>query len=103
MDHIGESVRTVMADSRKKVYSIYDSKAKAYRVPFIAVNDGMAIRMVQNVCYDTSSDLWRFGADFTLFEIGFWDEFSGRIEMHEAFLNLGTALDIQQRKESYDA
>ena len=82
----------------KKVYSVYDSKAEAYKAPFVAVSRGVALRMFRAAALDPESDLHRFGGDFTLFEIGDWEERQGAFRPLDAFVNLGTALSVSQQE-----
>lgn len=77
-----------------KIFSIFDSKVNAYAIPFSAPNASAAIRMVAAATMDSESDLFKFGADFTLFEIGEFNEETGFIVPLDAFNNLGTALLI---------
>lgn len=83
----------------KKVYSVYDSKAEAFKPPFVAVSRGVAVRMIRAAAMDEATELHKFGADFTLFEIGEFDERTGRVEHLEAFVNLGTALVLGSLEE----
>lgn len=76
------------------MFSLFDSKANAFAPPFMAQNPGMAIRMVASAAADGSSDLYKFGGDYTLFEIATFYEETGLIEPREAFHNHGTVLSI---------
>lgn len=58
------------------MFALYDSKAEAYLVPFFMKTRGMAIRAV-TADLQKNADLSRFAADYTLFELGFFDEMSG--------------------------
>jgi len=87
----------------KKVFTVYDCKAQAYLPPFVCLTRGVAIRMVRAAAMDVSHDFFKFGADYTLFEIGEWNEFKGELKQFAAPTNLGTALSFGQaecREES---
>jgi len=85
------------------IFSIYDDKAEAYLQPFILPAPGLAIRQVINASQATKiengvevpSDFNRYAADYTLFELGQWNEMSGQIEMYSTPRNLGTALQLR--------
>jgi len=79
-----------------KVFSVYDVKAEAYLPPWVAQTTAVALRRFQATAQDANSDFARFAADYTIFEIGEWDEDSGSIVMYEAKHNLGTALQFTQ-------
>ena len=51
----------------KKVYSVYDAKAGGYLDPFMAMTDGLAIRMFASAANDAQHDFHRYAADYTLF------------------------------------
>lgn len=74
------------------VYSVYDEKAKAYLQPWFALNRETAERTFQAACWDDSHQFHRFAADFTLFEIGAFDQERGVLAAFDNHRNLGTAL-----------
>lgn len=76
-----------------KIYTIYDSKAEAYLQPFFSQNKATATRQFQQAAQDEKTDFNRHAADYTLFEIGTWDEFAGTLTPDDTKLNLGLALD----------
>ena len=75
-----------------RIFSVYDSKAEAYLQPFFALTTAAGVRMFQRAAMDASSDFHLFAADYTLFELGEFDQSSGLIEQHATLVNLGTAL-----------
>lgn len=80
-----------------KVFSVYDSKAEAYLPPWVAQTTAVALRRFEATAQDSNSDFSRFAGDYTIFEIGEWDEDGGSIVMYEAKHNLGTALQFSQK------
>ena len=75
-----------------KLFMIYDSKAEVYLKPFDFRTIGEAIRWFLDVGKQDAP--WgKHPADYTLFEVGTFDCESGMIEMHDAKINLGTALE----------
>lgn len=75
-----------------KVFSIFDVKAKAWLQPFFASNAAVAVRMFERAVNDPNSDLHRFAADYTLFEVGSWDEVDGDLVNFPTKVSLGNAL-----------
>lgn len=84
-----------------KVYSIYDSKAEAYVRPFFAPTKGLALRSVLAALQDPNHDLSKYPADYTLFELGEWDDQTGLFTPHNTKQNLGVMLEhISNNKDS---
>lgn len=76
-----------------KIFTVYDSKAEAHLDPFVARTAGEAIRRFAMAANTTDHNFYKHAADFTLFEIGTWEDRTGVITKHEAKINLGTALE----------
>ena len=79
---------------KHKVFTTYDSKVGAYLQPFVMRSRGEAMRAFESICNDGKSQFCLHPDDFTLFEIGEYDELSGNIVPHEAKISLGLALDF---------
>lgn len=80
-----------------KVFSIYDSKADAYNQPFYQKTTGMAIRALEDELHNENSQLNKHSSDFTLFEIGVWDESKGVLEMYSTKKNLGVITEFKRQ------
>lgn len=76
------------------IYSVYDSKTEVYGQPNFMLNKGTALRAWQDAANDPQSTISKHPADFTMFEIGYWDDDTGTIVMHPAKISLGTALEF---------
>ena len=76
-----------------KVYTVYDSKVGAYLNPFFMKSNGECLRAWHEVCNDPQSNISKYPSDFTLFEIGEWDDSTGEFSMYTAKQPLGTALE----------
>lgn len=63
-----------------KVFSVYDVKAAAYGQPFFMPTSGGAIRSFGDTCLDQNSMLNKHPEDYSLHEIGEFDDVTGRIE-----------------------
>jgi hypothetical protein len=78
-----------------KVYSIFDSAAKAYVQPFYMHNDGLAIRaFMDNVNSKEENNISKHPDQFTLFQIGEFDDTSGKIDSIDP-KSLGNGLEFK--------
>lgn len=78
----------------KKVFTIYDVKAEAYLDPFMFGSRGLAIRAFSDSLKDPNSQMARYPEDFTLMELGSFDEFKCLYEIHLVPVPIGTGLDF---------
>jgi len=81
---------------KQMIYSVMDSKVKVFTQPFNRRNANEALRDWQNTVNDPQSPFGRHPGDYTLFEIGVFDDETGQIQMHESFTNLGNGLQFKQ-------
>jgi len=79
-----------------KMYTVYDSKAEAFLVPFFMRTKGEALRAWQQAVNDEQTQFSKYPSDFTLFEIGEYDDSTGTVVMHEAKISLGSALEFKK-------
>lgn len=82
-----------------KVYTVYDSKVEAYMTPFFMRGKGEALRAWASTVNDSQTQFCKHPSDFTLFEIGEYDDTMGVIKMYEAKISLGLALDYKEKAE----
>lgn len=80
-----------------KIYSVFDSKAKAYNSPFYLRNSGEATRGFADVVNDGKSQISKYPEDYSLFELGEFDDETGLITQYDAKTNLGVG--VQFKKE----
>ena len=64
----------------KAIYSLYDKKSKLYGNTFTSVNDGTAIREMQQAVSSEGSIIQKYPSDYALFKISEWDDESGMIK-----------------------
>lgn len=81
------------------VFSIFDSKAKAWLQPFFCVNAAVAIRMFERAVNDENTDYFRFASDYTLFHVGEWSETDGDLVNFPAKVSLGVAASFLKNRE----
>lgn len=83
-----------------KVYSVYDSKVEAYLKPFYMQSKGEACRAFQEIANDKSSAVGKYPADFTLFELGEWNDSNCVFTMYKAPFSIGLALEFLNASKS---
>lgn len=76
---------------------LHDSAVGAYLQPFFVPSRGAAERGMIDLVNDSQSNVHKHPGDFTLFEIGTWDEKKGVITLHEAKVSYGSALDYVKK------
>lgn len=62
-----------------KIYSVYDSKAQIFGLPFFLPNDDVASREFVRLSNDSNSLVAQFPADFKLFCLGVFSNDEGKI------------------------
>jgi len=77
-----------------KVFSVFDSKAKAWLPPFISPNAAVAIRSFEAAANQAGHDFNRFAGDFILFEVGEWSEVNGELLNIPTKVSLGVAVEF---------
>jgi len=56
------------------IYAVYDTKAEAFGAPFTLQADGIAVRSFIQACENPESEFNRYPNDFTLYQIGTYDD-----------------------------
>lgn len=78
-----------------KAFSVYDSKALCYGVPFFMSSTGAAVRAFSDLVNDSQSTVYRHPGDFVLYQIGLFDDSVGKLEVVSPQLQLGIGLDFK--------
>ena len=77
-----------------KIYSVYDSKVEAYLPPLFYKSKGEFLRAFAEAANDVKSNIGKYPADYTAFELGSWDDSSSSFDLHKTPLSLGVALEF---------
>lgn len=77
------------------VYSVYDSKVKAYMQPFMAQTNGQALRMFEDTVRDEKTVLHMHPEDYTLFALAIYDDQTGTYENLQTPTSLGVAIEYK--------
>lgn len=86
----------------KKIYTVHDIKAEAYLAPFFVPTAGLAIRTFAETCNTPDHDFSKYPEDYTLMELGDYDETTGLITAHPAPIAIGKALDFVKAEIDLD-
>lgn len=62
-----------------KIFTVHDARAEAYLPPFYMRTKGEAIRAFETTVKDTNSQFNKYPQDYTLVELGEFDESSATI------------------------
>ncbi len=64
---------------KHKIFTIYDECAKAFLPPFVLHQTAMAVRAFSDAVNDPGSQFGKHPKDYTLFDIGVFDDLKGSI------------------------
>lgn len=78
-------------------FTIRDSAAEAYMRPFFAQSPGAAIRSFSDLVNDPEHPIGQHPEDYTLFQIGEFEELSGVLEVYEP-RSLGNGIQYVKRE-----
>ena len=83
-----------------KIFAVYDQAADAYLMPFFDHNRGRALRGFSELVNSPDHQFGKYAADFTLFEIGAWNDEDCIFDMYTSKVNLGTALEFKESENA---
>jgi len=78
---------------RYQVFAIFDAAAEAYLPPFMLPTEGMAKRQFEIAINDDKTQFWHSPQDYTLFELGIFDDASGTYELHSPKKSHGNGVE----------
>lgn len=83
-----------------RLYTVYDSKAELYMPPFCQKTKGEALRgFADAIQGGGDNNLAKHPEDFTLFEVGLFEDSDGTIQMHDAKISLANGIEFSATKE----
>jgi hypothetical protein len=86
-----------------KIFSIFDTAAQAYNSPFFMHNKAMAIRVFDgNVNTTEENNIAKYPEQFSLFELGEFDDSNGSIQLNDQPTLVCSALELKKPKEDTD-
>ena len=78
-----------------KVFAIHDAKAEAYMQPFFMANKGTAIRAITELLSKSDHQFSKYPEDFTLFELGEYDDSNGQMLPHSTPLPIAKVIELR--------
>lgn len=76
-----------------KIFSIYDQKAHAYLPPWVQHRTEMAERAFADCCNSPEHQFGKHPEDYTLIQLGLFDDSTGQIQVHEVQKTHGTGIN----------
>lgn len=77
------------------VFAIWDTKAQSFSQPFYAGSKGLAIRSFTDLVNDDKTSVNKYPDDFTLFELGKFDDSDGSFDLLPKPVAVGNALEFK--------
>jgi len=77
-----------------QIYTVFDSKVAGYLRPFFAQTKGAAVRDFSDAVNDPAHSFNRHAEDYTLFELGTFDDFNCQFIIHPTPLSIGKAQEF---------
>lgn len=65
---------------KHRIFTIFDKAAKAFQRPFTSPEQGIATRAIQDLVNEPGHELNKHPGDYTLYEIGTFDDNKGIVE-----------------------
>lgn len=91
----------------KKIFTLLDSKAEMYLPPFVANTKAAAIREMQNVMRNPQTPMSMNKEDFSLWDLGTYNDNTGEIISHNNgiecvahLVNIDPEKEIQESQEN---
>jgi len=80
------------------VFAIYDSGISTWMPPIFVRNKGEILRWFMEVSNDPQSKISKYPADYTLFEIGSWDDDKCKFDLLKTPVSIGIAIEYVKVK-----
>lgn len=77
-----------------KVFTVFDAGIGSYMRPFFDVARGAALRSFADIVQDKNSAIGKHPQDFTLFEIGEYDDSCAKFNLYDTPVSLGVAIEF---------
>ena len=82
------------------IFAIHDSKAEAYLPPFNLPNTQMAVRTFTDCVNSDDHAFAQHPEDYTLFQLGEFDDSNGKITLMQTKMPIGNGLDFYKPKKA---
>lgn len=78
------------------IYCVYDEKVKSFGMPFFKPSNPAAIRDFTDLAHDSNTTIGRHPEDYTLYQLGEYNDTEGTLTQYETKNNLGKADQYKQ-------
>ncbi len=78
-----------------RIFSVYDSAAEAYLLPFTLPTKGLAIRGFGEAVNNPKHDFSKYAEQYTLFELGTFDDATATFELYVSAINMGVGVEFK--------
>lgn len=79
------------------IFSVFDSKSESFMPPFFSATPASAMRSFATAANDPTHEFNKYGVDFTLFLIGEWDAFTGKLVPEDTPKSLALAASLVEQ------
>jgi hypothetical protein len=80
------------------VFAIYDAGISTWMPPIFVRNKGEILRWFMDCVNDPQSKLSKYPSDYTLFEVGSWDDDKCKFDLLKTPVSIGIAIEYVKAK-----
>lgn len=77
------------------IFCVYDAKAEAWGQPFFVQSVGLAKRSFTEAANDAATAICKYAEDFSLWQLGSFDEQTGSLERLSVPVSLELAINVK--------
>jgi len=77
-----------------KICTVYDSKAESFMTPMFFKHRGDALRSFGEAVTDKSTTIGKYPADFTLFDLGTYDELTAKFVLNSTPISIAQGVEF---------
>ncbi len=77
-----------------RIFTVYDSKIEAFMSPFYSRTMQQALRSFTDTCKSADHAFNKHPEDYTLFELGSFDDNTAKFEIHETPISIAIAIEV---------
>lgn len=81
-----------------KMLTVLDTKGGYYKTPFFTKTTGDALRAFETIAKDPNHEIGKFPSDFTLMELGSWDDLKAKMSILENPIILANASEYANKQ-----
>lgn len=79
-----------------QIFAVKDTKAGTFYQPFVRTNSAVAERDFQTMCSDKNSLTGKYPEHFDLYDLGIFDERTGKMDLYESPMHVVKGTDLIQ-------